>query len=84
MITRWNPADPAPPPPRPGVIVGAVGTLAAFAGAVAILVGWQMPGAELGFLCGGMLLFGGLLMRIESAITRGMNRQHDAPDDGAA
>lgn len=51
---------------------------------MAILVGWQMPGAELGFLLGGMLLFGGLLMRIESAITRGMNRQHDAPDEGTA
>ncbi|MFE9689764.1 hypothetical protein [Micromonospora sp. NPDC005806] len=82
MITRWNPSDPAPSPPRPGVIVGAAGTLAAGAGAVAILVGWQMPHAEMGLLLGGMLLFGGLLMRIESAITRGMNRRHDAPDEG--
>ncbi|WP_319459251.1 hypothetical protein [Micromonospora sp. RTP1Z1] len=84
MITRSNPTDPAPPPPGHGVIVGAVGTLAALAGAVAIVVGWQMPRAEVGLLLGGMLLFGGLLMRIESAITRGMNRQHDAPDQGTA
>lgn len=83
MITRSTPPDPGPPP-APGVVVGVLGTIATLAGAAAILAGWQLPRAEVGFFLGAVLVFGGLLMRIESAITRGMNRRHDAPGDGAA
>ena len=71
MFSRANPAD---QPTPPGAVVGVVGTVAAVVGALIIIFN--------GFL-GAVLVLGGLLLRIESAI-RGVSRPGEAPDDGAA
>lgn len=80
MTTRSNSTDQKTPP---GAVVGVVGTVAAIAGALIILFTWQTPGYQTGFFIGGLLVVGGLLLRIESAI-RGTSPQQDAPHDSAA
>ncbi|GAB3177866.1 hypothetical protein GCM10027259_23430 [Micromonospora palomenae] len=53
---------------RPGALTGFLGGLAAAAGAIVIMVNYQTPGYEVGFFIGSVLIVGGLLLRIESAI----------------
>ncbi|MGR6316493.1 hypothetical protein Q2K19_10590 [Micromonospora soli] len=81
MNTRPNPTNQETPP---GAIVGVVGTVAAAIGVLIILLqltATSLPGRL--FLVGVVLVVGGLLLRVESAI-RATSRQRNAADDGAA
>ncbi|GIG56753.1 hypothetical protein Lfu02_11250 [Longispora fulva] len=45
------------------------GTVATLAGMVVILFNWNRPDYESGFFVGGLLVIGGLLLRIEGAVS---------------
>ncbi|WP_431933988.1 hypothetical protein [Micromonospora sp. RP3T] len=51
-----------------GRLVGVVGTAAAVIGALVILNAYNRPGWEDDFVVGGLLILGGLLLRIERAV----------------
>ncbi|MFG2167834.1 hypothetical protein [Micromonospora chersina] len=53
---------------RPGALTGFWGSVAAAAGVIVIMVNYQTPGYEVGYFIGAVLIGGGLLLRIESAI----------------
>ncbi|WP_091667894.1 hypothetical protein [Micromonospora auratinigra] len=71
MFSRANPSDPSAPP---GALIGVVGTVAAIAGALILILKGGI---------GAVFVIGGLLLRIESAI-RGTSRPSSTPEDGPA
>jgi hypothetical protein len=69
---------------RPGEVVGFVGTMAIVVGAVVLIPNTANPSTHVGlYIIGGLLVLGGLLLRIESAILRA-GRVDDQPRKGPA
>lgn len=52
-------------------ITTTIGTIASLLGAVTVLYNWDRPDYQSGFFAGGLLVVGGLLLRIEGAVREG-------------
>ncbi|MGV9767672.1 hypothetical protein [Micromonospora tulbaghiae] len=53
---------------RPGAVTGLLGGLAVSVGAIVMIANYETPGFMVDFYIGTVLIGGGLLLRIESAI----------------